>query len=98
DDEQECFDEIKAYQNLQKRYEKYPKIVFEIRDEIQKAKDGLALTRMHIRVLEEQIAAFVIDNQEATLRVSCSRVGHVRLLSSSCTSYNPRRSLPIPPV
>ena len=55
DDEQECFDEIKAYENLQKRYAKYPKIVFEIRDEIQKAKDGLALTRIHIRVLEEQI-------------------------------------------
>ena len=61
DDEQECFDEIKAYENLQKRYEKYPKIVFEIRDEIQKAKDGLALTRMHIRVLEEQI-----DREERT--------------------------------
>ena len=55
DDEQECLDEIKAYENLQKRYAKYPKIVFEIRDEIQKAKDGLTLTRMHIRVLEEQL-------------------------------------------
>ena len=61
DDEQECFDEIKSYENLQKRYEKYPKIVFEIRDEIQKAKDGLAITRMHIRVLEEQI-----DREERT--------------------------------
>ena len=55
DDEQECLDEIKAYQDMQKRYAKYPTIVFEIRDEVQKAKDGLALTRMHIRVLEEQI-------------------------------------------
>ena len=59
DDEQECLDEIKAYQDIQKRYKKYPTIAFEINDEIQKAKDGLLVTRNQIRVLEKQI-----DRQE----------------------------------
>lgn len=55
EDEQECLREIATYEKMVKAYSKYPKIANEILDEIEKAKDGLLVTRTHIRVLEEQM-------------------------------------------
>ncbi|GEM_PF-5400815 len=55
EDEQECLREIANYERMVKSYSKYPKIANEILDEIQKAKEGLLVTRYHITVLEEQM-------------------------------------------
>ncbi len=55
EDEQECLREISNYEKMAKTYSKYPIIANEILDEIQKAKDGLLVTRTHITVLEEQM-------------------------------------------
>lgn len=54
-DEQEAIRELNEYLAMEKRFAKYPKIVAEIQDEIEAAKNGLLLTRTHIRILEEQM-------------------------------------------